>query len=96
MTASCQMARLIHITLRQGNEGLLYATSPELKGLLVAGATRSEVEKEIPDAIAEMYAACGEKVLVTRLDADDTGDLSPWVAIPTEVARKALESEPTP
>ena len=49
MTGSCQMARLIRITLKEGKEGLLYATSPELKGLLVAGKSVADLEAEDSD-----------------------------------------------
>lgn len=92
MTAPRDMARLIHINLNQGREGLLYATSPELKGLLVAAADLAELEDEIPVAITEMYEAQGIKMIVARVQAfEATDDYQPWVAIPEEFVRRALK-----
>ena len=55
-----------------GRAGLIYATSPDLKGLLVARSTFSKLELEIPQIVADLYAANGEKVVVTW--ADEFGD----------------------
>jgi len=83
-------ARVIRTRVEQGKAGLFYATSPELRGLLVAQPTIADLAREIPAAIKEMYAACGVVVVVTPIEAgeDDGGS---FVAIPAEIARKQLE-----
>ena len=89
MTASTK-AKLIRIRVEEDPVGLFYATSPELKGLLVAKHTLRELEDDIPRAITELYAVCGVKVVVSRLE-DGEGGYQPWVAFPAEVAKRALE-----
>lgn len=83
-------AQVMNVRVREGKEGLFYATSPQLKGLLVAEATMEELERAIPKAIADLYLACGLEVVVSRMESDD-GDGSPWVAFPAEVAKAGLE-----
>ena len=92
MADSSMKARRVRVRLEEGKTGLFYATSPDLKGLLVAEPSVDAVVKAVPGAIAEMYKACGLKVVVTKLDDDDgPDDFRSWVAISAEIARKALE-----
>jgi predicted RNase H-like HicB family nuclease len=44
----------IPIEITQGEEGLYYATSSAIRGLLVAGKSIDEVKEKIPQALAEM------------------------------------------
>lgn len=44
--------------------GLSFATSPDVKGLLVAKSTMAELDARIPEAIKELYAVCGVEVEV--------------------------------
>jgi hypothetical protein len=90
MTASTQLAKRVRIRTEITASGLLVATSPDLKGLLVAKNSREELRKAIPQYIADLYAACGVRVLVTPLE-DGAEDDQPWVAVPVEVARRAIE-----
>lgn len=83
-------ARIIRVRIETGREGLLYATSPNLRGLLVAEPTRAELLRAIPQAIADLYEAIGERVLVTEAANEEADGLHPWVAFPVETARRAL------
>jgi hypothetical protein len=47
----------IRIHRERGKAGLFYATSPDLKGLLVAEKTAEDLEKAIPRAIKDLQAA---------------------------------------
>ena len=83
-------AKVIHIRVREGKAGLFYATSAELKGLLVAEPSLDALEEALPAAISEMYEACGLRVVVTKLEDDEEPGTTPWVAFPADVARAAL------
>jgi hypothetical protein len=48
------------IEIEQGDAGLYYATSPDIKGLLVAKRTVAECWADIPRAIAEIRALTSE------------------------------------
>ena len=48
------MIERVTIEIEQGREGLYYATSPDIRGLLVAMRTVAEVWADIPRAIAEI------------------------------------------
>jgi hypothetical protein len=83
-------AKIVHIRVREGETGLLFATSPDLEGLLVAEPTRDALLRVIPNAITQMYAACGVSVVVTFVDNNGQSDGQSWVAFPAEVAKRAL------
>jgi hypothetical protein len=84
-------ARIIRITVDEGATGLLYATSPDVEGLLVAGRTAEALDAAIPAAISDLYAACGENVVAipAQLNDDDQTARS-YVEFPAEVAQAAL------
>lgn len=83
-------SKIIRVRIEEGKEGLFYATSPELKGLLVAEADLEALEKSIPRAIAELFEVCGVTAIVTKAEEND-GDFHPWVAVPAELAQAALQ-----
>lgn len=89
MTFARMKAKIVRVEVEKGREGLFYATSPDLKGLLVASQTMEGLKAEIPIAIEEMFEASDAPVKVTELEND--GDCS-WVAIPTQL----LVANPTP
>lgn len=91
MSATTSMkAKIVRVKVEEGKAGLFYATSPDLRGLLVAEANIDDLDIAISKGITDLYAACGERVVVTKAqDADP--DFFPWVAIPAEVARKVME-----
>lgn len=59
------MTHMVRIKQEEGITGLFYATSPDLKGLLVAELSIEALENAIPLEIAKLYEACDEKVIVT-------------------------------
>lgn len=84
-------AQIVRIEFERGEAGLIFAVSPDLRGLLVAERTMEEVEAAIPRAIADLYAACGEAVVVSRVDAPSCApEDESWVAFPADIARMAL------
>lgn len=92
MTASTSMgAKIVRVHFREDPSGLIFARSPDLKGLIVSEKTMEAFDSSIPNAIADLYAACGVKVAVTKIDDDHEEGVTPWVAIPADIARKALE-----
>ena len=90
MPSKSMKAKIIRIDIEEGRAGLFYATSPNLKGLLVAEDTREKLELAVPHAIRDLYAACDVDVVVTRAE-DDGGEFAPWVAFPSEIARQELQ-----
>jgi hypothetical protein len=82
MASSRMKAKIIRVTVEKGREGLFYAESPDLKGLLVARPSMEELRKQIPVAIREMFELNDIPVAVSEVDGD--GDCS-WVAVPTEL-----------
>jgi len=68
VTSTELKAKIAHIRVEKGRAGLYYATSPDLKGLLVAESTTEALEKAIPNAIVALCAACGVNIVVTALD----------------------------
>jgi hypothetical protein len=81
-------AQIVRVKIEEGKEGLFYATSPDLKGLLVAEPTIDELEMAIPQTISDLVLAMsGDRVVVTK--ARDTDPVFfPWVAIPAETLEK--------
>jgi hypothetical protein len=77
---SLMNAKIVRIRVEEGKAGLFYATSPDLKGLLVASATLDGLEKEIPETIKALFAADEIEVVVVKVQGDDAS--APWVAIP--------------
>lgn len=91
MSGSAPKAKLVRVAYRRGESGWYFAKSPDMKGLLVAEPTMDALYRAIPQAIMDLYAACDEAVIVTRLDRD-IDHTSGWVAVPAVVARRALET----
>jgi hypothetical protein len=90
MTTTSMKARIVRVKIEEGKTGLFYATSPDLKGMLVAEPTLDALEVAIPAGIADLYAACGVKVVVTKAQDLDP-DFYPWVAIPAEQAQRDMD-----
>jgi hypothetical protein len=84
-------AKIVRVKFDQGASGAYFATSPDLKGLLVSKMTMNAVQAEIPRAITELYAVCGLSVVVTPVEQNDDDDFEDtWVAVPAAVASIAL------
>jgi hypothetical protein len=87
-TASTR-AKIVRVKVEEGKAGLFYATSPDLKGLLVAESNIDDLDIAISKAITDLYAATGETVVVTKAEDGDP-EFFPWVAIPAEVAEEVI------
>lgn len=80
MTSSRMKAKIVRVTIERGAEGLFYAKSLDLKGLLVASSTMNGLKGEIPSAIEELFEACDTPVKATEIENDVEYS---WVAVPT-------------
>lgn len=90
--------KIVRIQYVTGNAGLIYATSPDLRGLVVARASVEELAKAVPEAICKLYEACGVQVIVARLEPDrmcEDEQQESWVAFPAELARIKLNEQET-
>jgi hypothetical protein len=86
-------ARLVFLRIEEGKTGLYYATSPNVPGLLVAEPTLESLKTAIPSAIAALFAAQGLIVIVSEVEPYEADDhlARPWIAMPAEIARAALQ-----
>jgi hypothetical protein len=87
-----ELARIVKVRIEEGRNGLFYATSPDLEGLLVAEPTMDDLDRAVPEAIAAIYAASGSSMVVTK--AEEPGIrtcFSPWVAVPEAQLKAALD-----
>jgi hypothetical protein len=94
MTASTKAtAKVVHIKIRQDARGVFVATSPNLHGFSAVSKDRERLECEvIPRAIVDLYKACGEQVVVARVEDDNEAQ---WVALSADLARRALDETVT-
>lgn len=90
-TNTSLMARVVRINFEERPSGAVFATSPQLKGLLVSKMSYAEARGDVARAITELYAACGESVVVTEVAPEDDKTADAWVAVPSVVAKEALE-----
>jgi hypothetical protein len=86
-----EMARVIRIKIMKGKTGLFYATSPDLRGLLIAQPTLDALKDEIPLAIAALYQASDMTMLIVRAKSNDT-NFHMWVAMSEDFVRRAIGS----
>lgn len=92
MTASHAYSTIVSTTIKQEG-GVFVATSSTLKGLLVVSKDKAELEKTlIPQAIADLYRACGVEMFVNQVDPKS--EKEQWVATP--VAALKISAEPHP
>jgi len=85
-------AQIINIIIEAGREGLFYARSPELPGLLVAEESLDALSDEIPRVIEGMFHEMGKAVDVYKAERPHGSDAlgpPPWVAIPAHIAANA-------
>jgi hypothetical protein len=80
-------ARTVRVKYEGGDAGPFFATSPDLRGLLVAKPTMDELVEAVPQAIRELYAADGIDMIVVRARYDDR-EFFRWIAVPVEIARQ--------
>jgi hypothetical protein len=80
-------ARIVRVKYDGGDAGPFFATSPDLRGLLVAKRTMDELVEAVPQAIRDLYAADGIDMIVERARYDDP-EFFRWIATPVEIARQ--------
>ena len=91
MPSKSTRAKIIRVKIEEGRTRLFFATSPDMKGFLVAEKTLEKMETAIPEAIRDLYAACDMDVVVSRLENGDEA-FEPWVAFPASIARQTLNA----
>lgn len=93
MTASKNHAILVYTETVRDERGVYVATSPTLKGFLAVSEDLEKLHNEIiPRAIADLYEACGVKMLVNRIRNDQIDEAcAPWVALPAKLVQQQLE-----
>jgi hypothetical protein len=79
--SSIKSEMVLRIQIEADDTGLLFATSPDLHGLLVAKTSRSALEAAIPVAVANLFAADGHRVVVEKIGTD----LDRWRVVPSNV-----------
>ncbi len=65
-------AKIIHIRVEEGEEGLIYATSPEMPGLLVAEEDLDALFVEVPRVIKALLEFKGVIVETGRPGGSDS------------------------
>ena len=91
ITNAAPRARIVRVKIEEGRTGLFYATSPDLKGLLVAEPTMDALEAAVPQAIADLYAVAGVQGHAVDLDPA-VGELDP--VTPVAAAEEVVASLP--
>jgi hypothetical protein len=92
MTASSGYSIIVSTKIEKDQRGVFVATSPELRGLLVVSKDRNALEEVlIPQAITDLYLACGVRMVVTRI-AREERPADQWVATPLDAIRAAESS----
>lgn len=74
MLTTPQTALTIVVEIKHGEADLWFATSRDMKGLLVAEKSRDEAVTKTRDAIRNLYAACDIDVEVSHLASVMRGD----------------------
>ena len=89
MLAINQRGRVVRVKVEIGEGGWFYATSPDLKGLLVTEPSLDALYEAIPDAIVALYKARELDMVVTPIEEDNHHHRG-WVATPAALAEQAL------
>jgi hypothetical protein len=93
MADATMRARRVRILLEPKDDtGLYFATSPDLKGFLVSETSPEARNRAIPQAISDLYKACGVDVVVTKLDDPADEGVEDYVAMRAEIAQQALDA----
>jgi hypothetical protein len=74
-------AKLIHVVIHAGPQGLITATSPDHKGLRVTAKSIDTLLPEIPKVLEALYNAVGRSVSVYPVEGAKGHELT-WVVIP--------------
>lgn len=78
--------KIVRVRHERGKSGFFFASTTDIDGLVVSASTPEELEVLIPEAITQLYKACGVEVIVTKVeDGPDE-----WAAMPAELAEQKL------
>jgi hypothetical protein len=88
MPSKSMRAKIIRVKIDEDGD-MFFATSPDMKGLLVAATSLEKMDAAVLKAIRNMYLACDIDVFVSKAE-DGSDAFEPWVAFPAELARQAL------
>lgn len=91
MSADKSVNRLIRVEVSERPDGRVVATSPTIKGLFVTTSFPDQLDAAIKAAIRDLYLACGERVIVTKVTDEDDAPAS-WVALNAEMAAAELRA----
>lgn len=88
--ATTEKVRIIRVVVRQGDNSLLFATSPDLPGLHLAETSLDNLLAEAPAVIEALFASNGEHVIVREAvlppSTDNDAPTHHWAAIPAHIA----------
>lgn len=65
MPSKSMKEKIIRVKIEEDGERLFFATSPDMKGLLVAATSLDKMKTALPEAIRKMYLARGIDVVVS-------------------------------
>jgi hypothetical protein len=83
MSGPNKLATIIRVRIEEGKAGLFYATSPDLRGLLVGKPTIDELFDTIPKAIADLHEAAHDtRPIVIQAARGEDPMIHPWVILP--------------
>lgn len=78
-----KLAKIINVVVEKVEGGMFFATSPQMRELMVSGTTESEVHEAVPQVIREIFDAHGQSVAVIEAEKDNEDLPMPWVIVPT-------------
>ena len=95
METTPKIARIIDVFIEEESSGMLFATSPDMPGLMVAEPDMDSLLEEIPKVIkalvkAEFDLDC-TVIPARRRDRADT-EPAPWVAVPMDILAHANQA----
>lgn len=81
-------AKIIDVTVEKTDNGLLRATSPQMKGLHAVGKSLDSLKETVTLVLADIYAAQGLDVAVFEAESLDADSMPPWVVVPNTNAQR--------
>lgn len=90
MASEASKSVIINVTIEEGRAGLFYAQSASLPGLLVAEPDMNALYAALPDAIEEVFAAQGIKMIAFPAHTSSPAHHI-WVAVPQTEAERAVQ-----
>lgn len=89
-TATLNGTKIVRVRRERGRSGAYFATGVDIDGLIISADSEKELESLIPDAITQLYAACGLRVIVTRVQEPPEDHTDKWAATGADLAEQRL------